>query len=115
AEGPPDGAGTRPPHPVNVDGAGMGRTTAAAHARYRRFSILARVASLNVTRALTWPLRANAAGMCARNGDRVRLASRLPSTVNTTRLISRPRTVAVNPALHAAGRVVLARLRTAVP
>src|SRR6202167_5796750 len=63
-------------------------------------SVRARVASLNVTRALRCPLPANAAGTWTRNSGRVRVASQLPSSVNTTRLISRPRTVAVNPSLH---------------
>src|ERR1700733_4178008 len=64
------------------------------------FSVRGRVASLNVTRALRWPLPENAAGTCTRNGELNRCASRLPSSVNTTRLILRPTTVAVNPSLH---------------
>src|ERR1700735_4908706 len=63
-------------------------------------SVRGRVASLNVTRALRWPLPENAAGTCTRNGELNRFPSRLPSSVNTTRLISRPTTVAVNPSLH---------------
>ena len=54
AEGSPAG-GDREAHPVNCDGPRWGWRTAAAHARYGSVSVLARVASLKVTRALTMP------------------------------------------------------------
>src|ERR1700690_3277496 len=79
-------------------------------------SDLVGVASLNVTSALTRPLAANSAGTCTLNGEPLRLASRLPSSVKTTRFISRPRTVAVNPRLHCMSDVGgLVRFRPADP
>ncbi len=57
---------------------------------------------MNVTRALRRPLAANAGGTWTRDGEPVRVARCFPSMLNATRLISRPRTVAVKPALQAA-------------
>src|SRR6202161_2655685 len=78
-------------------------------------SVRARVASLNVTRALRCPLPANAAGTWTRNSGRVRVPSQLPSSVNTTRLISRPRTVAVNPSLQGVCELGVRCVSAAVP
>src|ERR1700730_4512868 len=79
------------------------------------FNVCACVASLNVTRALRWPLPANAAGTCTLNREPIRVASNLPSSVKTTRLISRPRTVAVNPSLHGVSELGLLCVSLADP
>jgi len=69
---------------------------------------LARVASVNVTCALTlWA--PGVAGIITRNGEFPRLAMRLPSRLNTARSIRLPRTVAMNPSaqtLRAVRRMV---------
>jgi hypothetical protein len=55
---------------------------------------------LNVTLALRRPLAAKAGGTWTREGEPARVARDFPAMLNATRLISRPRTVAVKPALH---------------